>query len=104
MRNGKTRDKSGEGRRAAAETLAIAALSYLAADAEQLGRFLAVTGIGPEGIREAARDPGFLAGVLDHVAQDEELLLAFARHEDIEPTEIERARTALGGAWERDVP
>jgi hypothetical protein len=104
MRYDKARGKGGEARRVAAEALAIAALSYLAADAEQLGRFLAATGVGPERIREAARDPGFLVGVLDHVAQDEVLLLAFARHEEIDPAEIERARTALGGVWERDLP
>ena len=34
---------------------------------EQLGRFLAATGIGPDQIRNAARDRSFLAGVLDHL-------------------------------------
>ena len=104
MRDVKARGKSGGARREAAEALAIAALSFLAAEPERLGRFLATSGIGPERIREAARDAGFLAGVLDHFAQDEELLLAFARQEAIDPAEIERARAALGGVWQRDVP
>ncbi len=50
--------------------------SFLATDPERLGRFLAITGIGPEAIRTAAADPQFLAGVLDHVVSDEPLLLA----------------------------
>jgi hypothetical protein len=91
-------------RRDAADALAIAALSFLAADPERLGRFLAISGIGPERLREAARDEGFLAGVLDHFCGDERLLLDFARANGIEPAEIERARATLGGAWERDVP
>ena len=91
-------------RREAAESIAVAALGYLAGDPEQLGRFLAVTGIGPERIREAARERGFLAGVLDHLATEEALLVAFARHAGIDPAEVERARAALGGVRERDLP
>lgn len=104
MRRDKTASPRDGARREAAEAIAIAALSYLAADAEQLGRFLALTGIGPEHIREAARDPGFLSGVLDHLSSDEALLIAFARHEGIDPAEIEHAQRALGGGWERDLP
>jgi len=91
-------------RRNAAEALAVAALSYLAAEPERLGPFLIASGIGPEQIRCAARELGFLAGVLDHFASDEQLLLAFARDQGIDPAEIERARFALGGIWERDTP
>jgi hypothetical protein len=42
--------------------------------------------------------------VLDYFAGDEALLVAFADHAGIDPGEIERARAALGGVWERDVP
>lgn len=90
--------------RQAAEAVAIDALSYLAADVEQLGRFLAITGIGPEAIRDAARDPNFLAGVLDYMASDETLLVAFATHADLKPATVERARALLSGVWERDIP
>lgn len=105
MKGGRFRDrKSGAARREQAEALAVAALSFLASEPEQLGRFLAVTGIGPERIREAARDRGFLAGVLDHFAGDEALLVAFSAQAGIDPAEIERARAAIGGVWERDLP
>jgi hypothetical protein len=88
-----------------AEKLAISALSFLAGDPERLGRFLAISGIGPEAIRQAAADPGFLAGVLDHVVSDEPLLLAVAEHAGVTPQSIEGAQAALSGhAWEREVP
>jgi hypothetical protein len=104
MKGGRPRSNRDGARREAAESLAIAALAYLASEPEYLGRFLAGSGIGPERIREAARDRGFLAGVLDHISEDEALLLAFARHAGIHPAEVERARAALGGIWERDTP
>ena len=89
----------------AAESLAIQALAFLAEDEVRLGRFLAVTGIGPEEIRSAAREPQFLAGVLEYLAGDEPLLLEFADHTGQSPDEIMRACAQLGrGAWERDVP
>jgi len=92
-------------RQAAAEELAVAALGFIAAEPERLGRFLAVTGIDPQSIREAAREPHFLAGVLDHVAADERLLLAFAAESEIDPSDVIPARdTLMGGGWERDMP
>ena len=80
-----------------AESLAIQALAFLAGESEQLGRFLAITGIGPEGVRSAAREPQFLAGVLEYVTGDEPLLVAFATQIGIDPADLARARAALGG-------
>ena len=76
---------SRQDRRAEAEDLAIAALGFIAGEPERLGRFLAMTGIGPDSIRAAAREPRFLLGVLDHLAADEPLLLAFAAENGIRP-------------------
>jgi|SRR5262245_54435685 len=88
-----------------AEGLAIQALAFIAGDGERLGRFLAVTGIGPAEIRTAAREPGFLIGVLDYMASGEQLIGAFAAEADLDPSDIERARVVLGGgSWEREVP
>jgi hypothetical protein len=89
----------------AAQELAIQALSFIAADQERLGRFLAISGIGPAEIRAAAAEPGFLAGVLEYLAGDEGLLTAFAADRTIDPAVIARAHAALGGnPWERAVP
>ena len=90
--------------REAAEVLAIQALAFIAEDTQRLARFLDMTGIAPEQIRTAARERGFLAGVLEHMLSDESLLLAFARTAAIDPAEVARAASALGGRWERDVP
>ncbi|WP_374306563.1 DUF3572 domain-containing protein [Methylocella sp.] len=83
-------------RRERAEALAIEALGYLAGDPEQLERFLSLSGLRPETLRAAAAAPGFLAGVLDFVAGEEALLLAFAADAGRDPAEIGRARAALG--------
>lgn len=85
-------------RKDAAAALAIAALGFIAGEPEQLGRFLALSGIGPDSLRAAAREPNFLLGVLDHVAGDEALLIAFAGHSGIDPGEVASARDALAGA------
>lgn len=88
-----------------AEALAIQALAFIAGDGERLGRFLAVTGIGPSEIRAAAREPGFLSGVLDYVASDERLIAVFASEAGLDPADVERGRAMLtGNPWERDVP
>jgi hypothetical protein len=85
-------------RKDAAASLAIAALGFIASEPEHFGRFLALSGIGPDSLRTAAREPNFLLGVLDHVAGDEALLIAFAAHSGIDPSEVASARDALAGA------
>ena len=55
----------------AAEMLAIQALGFIAENPERLAGFFASTGIAAEEIRAAAGEPGFLAGVLEHMLGDE---------------------------------
>jgi hypothetical protein len=90
--------------REAAEAVAIQALAYLAGDGERLTRFLALSGLDVSEIRVAATQPGFLAGVLDHIASDEALLTAFAADAGLAPAEVGKAHAQLAGAWQRDVP
>ena len=95
--------------REAAELVAIQALSFVANDAEILGRFLAETGIGPQTLRSSASDPHFLTGVLDFVLRDDDTVKAFAKAAELHPTNVAAARQVLGDAlgdpsWERDVP
>ena len=96
--------KGGPNAREFGENFAIQALGFLAQDPERLGRFLSLAGIGPDMIRQAAADPAFLAGVLDHIASDEPLLLAVAEHIGVKPEAVMRAHAALSGWHERDVP
>lgn len=60
-------EATGQGERDAAETVAITVFTELANEPEELQRFLALSGIQPETVRDAARQPGFLVGVLDYV-------------------------------------
>jgi Protein of unknown function (DUF3572) len=94
MRFGGRGDQGGSG----AESLAIQALSFLAGEPERLGRFLAVTGLGPENLRNAAESPGFLAGVLTYVAEDEALLMEFAVAADVPPERVAAAHRHLAGS------
>jgi Protein of unknown function (DUF3572) len=80
-----------------AELLAIEALGFLAGDDERLGRFLAVTGIGPETLRAAAAQKSFLAQVLGYLMQDESLLLAFSADQSILPDRVAASHRRLSG-------
>ncbi|SFK12460.1 DUF3572 domain-containing protein [Methylocapsa palsarum] len=79
----------------AAEALAIEVLGFLASDLERLERFMSLSGLGVENLREAAAEPGFLAAVLDHLASDEALLLAFAANSGRDPLLVAKARASL---------
>ncbi len=75
-----------------AEALALMALTFLAEEPMRLGRFLSLTGISPEELREAADAPPTLVAILDHLMGDESLLLMFAAEKGI------AAETLSGGA------
>ncbi|KAA2243951.1 DUF3572 domain-containing protein [Salinarimonas soli] len=77
------------------ESLAIEALGFLAGEPQRLMRFLNLTGLEPENVRDAARSPGFLAAVLDYVAGDETLLVACSQALDRTPETIVAAQRAL---------
>ncbi|MGH6836773.1 MAG: DUF3572 domain-containing protein [Methylocella sp.] len=81
--------------KAAAESIAIEVLNYLAGDPARLDRFLALSGLGPNNLRATAGEPEFLVAILDHLAADESLLLAFAAKTGYAPTTIAKARDKL---------
>ena len=78
-----------------AEALAIRALGFVAADPELLPRFLAISGIEAGSIRQAAREPGFLAGVLPFIAAHEPTLMRFSEESGIPPQQVSAALRAL---------
>ncbi|WP_416357696.1 DUF3572 domain-containing protein [Aureimonas phyllosphaerae] len=61
-----------------AEQLAIDALGYIASEPDLMKRFLDLTGIEADGIREAAAAPGFFVGVLDFLLANENDVVAFS--------------------------
>ncbi|MCE4225533.1 DUF3572 domain-containing protein [Methylobacterium sp. C25] len=73
------------------ESLALEVLVWLAGDEDRLFPFLQASGLNPGTVRESARDPAFLAAVLDHVMGDETLLLACADALDVKPETIATA-------------
>ena len=79
-----------------AETIAIQALAFLAGRPDDLGRFLAVAGLGPANLRRAAADPAFLAGVVAYLLGDEKLLLAFAADIEMTPQRLAEVGRLLG--------
>ncbi|MET0222026.1 MAG: DUF3572 domain-containing protein [Tardiphaga sp.] len=87
-----------------AEIVAIQALSFVAGEPERLGLFLSESGIGPETLRTAAKDPQFLVSVLDFILRDDETVQAFAASSQLNPTTIAAARHALDPRAERDIP
>jgi hypothetical protein len=80
-----------------AEAVAIGALGHIAGDPDTLSRFLALTGLGPDTLRRAAADAGFLGRVLDYLQENERLLLAYAEASGHSPETILAAHRALGG-------
>lgn len=80
-----------------AETLGLSTLQFLASDPARLGRFLALTGIGPAELKASAGEPHLLAAVLDHLLQDESLLLVFSAEYRVPPELITLAHRNLTG-------
>ena len=89
MRAGKTIGK------AEAEDLAVRALTFLAGDDDRLRRFLDLSGLEAGGVRTAAASPDFLAGVLDYIVADENLLLAMSASAGEPPERIAAAQKIL---------
>lgn len=80
-----------------AEAIAVAALAYLAEDAELARRFLVLSGLEAGQLRQAAREPGFLTGVLDFLVAHEPALIALAARSGRAVAEIEAAQRLLAG-------
>jgi len=78
-----------------AQTVALKAIAFIAADEDLLPRFVALTGCGQDEIRSRIGDPGFLGGVLDFVLADEPTLLAFAEAAELPPETPMAARSLL---------
>jgi hypothetical protein len=88
----------------AAEMLAIQALAFIGEEPQRLAAFLQSSGLAIEQVRDAARQSGFLVGVLEHMLGDESLLLAFAASAGVDPAAIGHARAALASKRDRRLP
>ena len=104
MKGKSYRSEPASGRKAEADPsdVALAVFDRLAADDERMSRFFAVTGLGPQTIREAARSPGFLSAILDHVCSDERLLVEIAGEIGLPPEGVAAAQARLAPQWDPD--
>jgi len=80
-----------------APELALRALAFLTQDEDRVTRFLALTGLDGSEVRNLLGERAFQLAVLDHLAGDEALLLAFCEAESLPPEAVGRARRSLGG-------
>ena len=80
-----------------ADTVAIRALGWLAANDDLLPVFLGSTGADPAGLGESAGDPAFLGAVLDFLMMDDQWVVAFCDGAQLQYDRIMQARQALPG-------
>ena len=77
------------------EALALQALVFLMADDDRLARFLGLTGLDGNAVRELAHDPHGLGAVLDYLLGFEPLLLEFAAEIGVDPAVLAAQRRRL---------
>lgn len=80
-----------------AQTLAIQALGWIAADDEIFPIFMSATGASMTELRARVADPVFLAAVLDFLLQDDQWVVAFCDAVGHPYTAPQSARAALPG-------
>ncbi|MBV1704676.1 MAG: DUF3572 domain-containing protein [Hyphomicrobiales bacterium] len=86
----------------AGEALVIETLTFIAGDGERLGRFLAITGLGPGDLRAAAGAPEFQRSLIDYLLSDEELIKALASSLGRSPEAVAAVarRASPPGPWD----
>lgn len=80
-----------------AEVFAAQVLGWIAGEDDRMMQFLAATGADLPGIHAQARDPAFLASVIDFLMMDEAALIACCEALDTPPDMPMRARAGLPG-------
>lgn len=80
-----------------AETIAVAALGWIAAEPDRAGAFLGASGASVDDLRQRAADPAFLGFVLDFLLQDDQGVQEFAAQMPCRPEDVLRARASLPG-------
>lgn len=81
-----------------AEGLALRTLTALTQDMEQLGTFLAETGLSPQDLRARLHDPVLYGCLLDYILGDQALLEKLASDLGLAPQLLVWARLKLPGA------
>ena len=79
------------------ENVALQALLWLLGNEDLLPVFMGATGVGAGDMRAGARDPAFLASVLDFLMMDDAWIVAFCDAEGLAYDAPMRARAHLPG-------
>lgn len=77
------------------EALALAALAATLTDERRAERFLAMTGLSPDGIRARLTDPSLLAACIAFLEGHEPDLIAVAGDVGVKPEQLLQARAEL---------
>ncbi|MFW8594868.1 DUF3572 domain-containing protein [Cribrihabitans neustonicus] len=80
-----------------AETLALTALAWLAANEELMPVFLGATGASEADLRARAAEPEFLGSVLDFLSMDDAWVIAFCDAQGLPYEMPMQARMSLPG-------
>src|SRR5690606_4819762 len=80
------------------DELAELCFTYLLNNPQQLMEFMSITGLDPDGLRRAVGTDSFKRGLLDHVVQNEPLLLAVCESGRLRPEAVMRAWAKLNPA------
>lgn len=70
------------------EETAGAILAWLANEPEMLSRFLALSGVQVNQLRNVINDPGFLAGMIDFIMSHEPTLMDFCKASNWHPEAV----------------
>lgn len=81
-----------------AETIALQALSWLAANDELLPVFMGATGASADDLRRGAQDPTVMASVLEFITMDDAWVTEFCDTVDLPYDAPLQARQVLPGA------
>jgi hypothetical protein len=76
---------------------AIDALMWLAKNQQSLELFLSASGANAEDLRVRAKDPEFLAFVLDFFMTSDKLITSLSEEINISPEQLDMARSTLSG-------
>lgn len=80
-----------------AETTALQALGWLLSQPDDLAGFLNASGAAPGDLAALARDPQFLAALVDFLLETDDRVLACTRDLGLPPTALGEARQGLPG-------
>ncbi|MFZ9198778.1 MAG: DUF3572 domain-containing protein [Paracoccaceae bacterium] len=80
-----------------AETVALQALGWLLSQPEDLGGFLSASGAAPGDLAHLARDPVFLAALVDYLLETDDRVLACTKDLGLPAMALGEARQGLPG-------